>query len=223
VLWGLLLAARRGSETHRVVGRWCRWLLTLIGCRPRVEGLEHLRDVGAAVLASNHASYLDAVVLLAAIPADFRFVAKRELLGTWLVGTVIRRAGHLAVERMELGRSVADAERVTRELQGGVSLLIFPEGTFVRAPGLRPFRLGAFKAAVEAGRPVIPVAIHGTRDVLPADTWLPRRRPITITIGPPIRPEGAGWQEIVRIRDRARTEIARRSGEYPNTGSASQS
>ncbi len=215
VLWGLVLAAPRGSATHRIVSRWCRWLLTLIGCRPRVDGLEHLRGVGAAVLASNHASYLDALVLLAAIPVDFRFVAKRELLAARIVGTVIRKAGHLAVERMELGRSVADADRVTRELQRGVSLLIFPEGTFVRAPGLRPFRLGAFKAAVEAGRPVIPVAIRGTRDVLPADTWLPRRGSIAVAIAAPIRPEAAGWQEIVRIRDRARTEIARRSGEHP--------
>jgi 1-acyl-sn-glycerol-3-phosphate acyltransferase len=78
---------------------------------------------------------------------------------------------------------------------------------------LLPFRLGAFKAAVEAGRPVIPIAILGTRDILPADRWILHRGPITVAVGTPIAPEGGGWREIVRLRDRARAAIATRLGE----------
>jgi 1-acyl-sn-glycerol-3-phosphate acyltransferase len=187
-------------------------VLALAGCRLRVEGAERLAGLGPAVLAANHSSYVDAVALMAALPADFRFVAKRELGRVPVVGAAIRRVGHLTVDRTELGRSVADAERVTRALAAGVSLLVFPEGTFRRSPGLLPFRLGAFKAAVEAGRPVVPVAIRGTREVLPADTWLLRPGPITVTIGLPVRPAGRDWREMVRLRDRVRAEIARHAG-----------
>jgi 1-acyl-sn-glycerol-3-phosphate acyltransferase len=217
-LWGLLLLAPRGRRADRLVRRWCRGLLALSGCPLRVEGLENLLGIGPAVFAANHASYLDSVVLLAALPVEFAFIAKRELLSWPVVGTVIRKVGHLPVERADLARSVADAERATALLRAGTSLLFFPEGTFARPPGILPFRLGCFKAAVETGRPLIPVTIRGTREILPDGTWLPRRGAITVTIGAPIKPEGAGWQEMVKLRDRVRAEIARRSGERPVGG-----
>jgi 1-acyl-sn-glycerol-3-phosphate acyltransferase len=174
----------------------------------RLEGAENLGTPG--ILAANHSSYLDVVALLAALPVDIRFVAKRELERTPLVGTVIRKVGHLTVERFDLSRSVADAERVARALRGGIPLLFFPEGTFTARPGLLPFRLGAFKAAVEADCPVIPIAIIGTREILPAERWLPRRAPVTISVAPPIRPQGQGWRDIVRLRDLTSTTIAAR-------------
>ncbi|MBI4588937.1 MAG: AMP-binding protein [Candidatus Rokubacteria bacterium] len=218
VLWGLLLLCPRGRAADRLVRVWCRGLLALGGCPIRLEGLENLLGTGPVVFASNHASYLDSVVLLAALPAEFSFVAKRELTLYPLIGTVIRKVGHLTVERADLSRSVAAAERATQALLSGTSLAIFPEGTFVRAPGLLPFRLGAFKAAVETGRPVIPVTIVGTREILPADTWLPRRGAITVSIGAPMKPEGSEWQAIVRLRDQVRAALARRSGERPVDG-----
>ena len=92
-------------------------------------------------------------------------------------------------------------------LTAGSSLLIFPEGTFRRTPGLLPFRLGGFKAAVEAGRPIVPIAIRGTRDILPPDEWLPRPGPIGIVVCPPLRPQTNGWQEMVRLRDSTREAI----------------
>jgi 1-acyl-sn-glycerol-3-phosphate acyltransferase len=208
-LWGLLSVVPAGRAADRLVRLWCRWILILGGCRLSVDGLEHLRGMGPAVLAANHTSYLDVVALLAAIPIEFRFVAKQELRAAPLIGTVIQKAGHVVVERVDVSRSVADAERVARLLQEGATFLIFPEGTFMRAPGLLPFRLGAFRAAVDAGRPVIPVALRGTRRILPADTWLPRPGPIRVTIAAPITPPSAGgWREVVQLRDRVRAEIA---------------
>jgi fatty-acyl-CoA synthase len=178
-----------------------------VGCRLRVEGVERLPAARAVVFAANHSSYLDAVALFAAIPRDFRFVGKREL-GEWpLVGAVIRRVGHLTVERADPSRSVADAERVSLALRSGTSLVFFPEGTFRLNPRLLPFRLGAFKAAVEANCPVVPVTIRGTRAILPAGAWLPRLGPITVTLGTPIAPHESDWREIVRLRDAVREEI----------------
>ena len=211
-LW-LTISTLPRRQVDRMVRGWCRAVLVLAGCRLRVEGVERLPPAGAVVFAANHSSYLDAVALLAALPRDFRFVGKREL-GAWpLVGAFIRRVGHLTVERADPMRSVADAERVSAVIGAGTSLLFFPEGTFLEGPRLLPFRLGAFKAAVEAGCPVVPVTIHGTRAILPADTWLPRRGPITITIGAPIAPRQRDWREMVRLRDAARAEIDRGIGE----------
>jgi 1-acyl-sn-glycerol-3-phosphate acyltransferase len=208
--WAVLLLTPRGHPADRLVRAFCRGLLTLAGCGLRVEGLERLAGVGPAVLAANHSSYLDSVVLLAGLPRTLplRFVAKRELLRTPLMATVIRKAGHLTVERFSLSESVADAAAVSGALRAGVSLVIYPEGTFRRTPGLLPFRLGAFKAAVESGRPVVPIAIHGTREILPADAWLPRRHAVRIAIGPAIPPKTGGWPEMVRLRDLTRAAIA---------------
>src|SRR5262249_54226346 len=173
------------------------------GLRPRVLGVEHLHSVHAGILVANHASYIDAIVLMAALPANFHFVAKRTLAGYPLIGTVIRKAQHITIEKAALSDRLAGADEVARRLGGGDLLMIFPEGTFVRRPGLLPFRLGAFRAAVDAGQPVIPVGIAGTRHVLPDETWLVRRGPITVTIGAPMQPHGQGWPEMVRLRDAA--------------------
>jgi 1-acyl-sn-glycerol-3-phosphate acyltransferase len=210
VFWALLQVAPRGRPADRVVRAYCRLLLALAGCRLRVEGLEHLAGVGPAVLAANHSSYVDSVALLAALPPalPFVFVAKRELLRTPLLGTIIRKVGHLTVERFALSESVADAAAVSGALRAGTSLLVYPEGTFRRTPGLLTFRLGGFKAAVESGRPVVPVAIQGTREILPADAWLPRRQAVRVSIGSPIEPTGEGWPEMVRLRDLTRAAIA---------------
>ena len=167
LLWVLLRLFPSGRASDGFVRAWCRGILALSGNRIKVEGLERLDFIGPAVLAANHASYLDPVALVAALPTDFRFVAKQELASGRLVGLAIRKGGHLTVERYDLSRSVANAEGATAILRRGISLLVFPEGTFGREPGILPFRLGAFKAAVDAGLPVIPVAIRGTREILP--------------------------------------------------------
>jgi fatty-acyl-CoA synthase len=212
-LWAMLIVAPNGRAADRLVRLWCRVILALAGCDVRVEGESVLGGREPVVLAANHASYLDVVVLLAALPTGFRFVAKRELGSFPLIGRIIRKVGHLTVERAQVSQSVSDAERVTAALRRGWSVLVFPEGTFVRSPGILPFRLGAFKSAVETGCPVIPITIRGTRAILPADEWLPRPGPVTVAVGTPLLPDDDGWAAIVRLRDKTRSEIARRSGE----------
>jgi 1-acyl-sn-glycerol-3-phosphate acyltransferase len=213
LLWSYLVARRPGRHADLAVKRWSRVGVTICGLRPHVVGLEHLRALDSGVLVANHASYIDPIVLMAAIPVEFHFVAKRALLQYPLIGTVIRKAEHLTIEKAGLSDRLAGADEVERQLQEGERLLIFAEGTFARRPGLLPFRLGAFRAAVDTGRPIVPVALAGTRRVLPDGTWLFRHAPITVTIGAPIPPQAEGWPEMVRLRDAAVDHIARASGE----------
>jgi 1-acyl-sn-glycerol-3-phosphate acyltransferase len=109
-LW-LLVRLLPGRAVNRAVRAWSRIVLWLAGCRLRVDGVEHVPAAGPAVFAANHASYLDSVTLFAAIPRDFRFVGKRELLRWPLVGSVIRRSAHLTVELSAPPRPAASKTR----------------------------------------------------------------------------------------------------------------
>jgi fatty-acyl-CoA synthase len=154
-----------------------------------------------------------ALLLIASLPADVLFVAKKEVLGWPLVGRFVRKAGHLTVDRFDLQQGVADAAEVARALDEGRTALFFPEGTFTAAAGLRPFRLGAFKAAAESAAPVVPIALRGTRQVLRAEEWQPRPGRVQVWIGPPLRAQGEGWRAVVGLRDRVADAIAARTGE----------
>lgn len=193
--------------------RWfARVLVRLTGLKPVVEGAENL-PAGPVLIVSNHTGYLDALFYLAALPRPVLFAAKRELLDLPILGTLVRRAGHPVVERRHAGQSVADADRLSEVLRGGAALLVFAEGTFTRARGLRPFRLGAFQTAARAGCPVAPAAISGSRHVLPDGSWLPRPGPVRIVLRPPLPPAGEDWHEILRLRDSAFQEVLAHCGE----------
>ncbi|HTT12566.1 MAG TPA: AMP-binding protein [Burkholderiaceae bacterium] len=193
-------------------------LLLRLACIPfAVRGLERLPLDRACVLVSNHASYLDGLVLVAALPQPYSFVAKRELRDQFVAGRYLAGLGAEFVERFDARRSVEDANRMTALVVAGRSLLVFPEGTFVAAPGLLPFHLGAFLAAASAGAPVVPIAIRGTRTILPDGRWWPRRAPITIHIGVPIAPALHEASDVfaaaTRLRAAARAEVERMHGD----------
>jgi 1-acyl-sn-glycerol-3-phosphate acyltransferase len=213
ILWVYLLLAAPGDRAGRAAQRWSRFALAACGIRLRVTGLEHLAGVQAGILVANHASYLDAVVLMAAIPRGFRFIAKRRLADYPLVGTVIRRARHVTIDKTDVSQRLTGADDIAGLLRENELVMIFPEGTFFRAPGVLPFRLGAFRAAVDAGRPIVPIALRGARRVLPDGTVLLRRGAIDVAIGAPLHPRAQGWPEMVRLRDAAREEIVAGSGE----------
>jgi 1-acyl-sn-glycerol-3-phosphate acyltransferase len=210
-LGAAILPGRKAVFALARVG--ARVLLWVAGCRLSVEGAEHLTSSGPLVLASNHAGYADVPALVALLPIDFLFVAKKEVLSWPLVRTLVRKAGHLTVDRSDARQGVADAGRLGRALEEGERVLFFPEGTFTAAAGLRPFRLGAFQAAAQAGVAVVPLALQGTRSILPEGSWLPRPRTIRLWIGAPLSAEGEGWRAVVGLRNRVADAIAARCGE----------
>ena len=192
-----------------------RLFLFLAGYRLRVSGLEHLEPAteGPFVLVSNHASYIDPLPLLAGLPLDFAFVVKSDAM-TWpLMGRLMERLGHLSVERGDLRGSVRDTEKLGDVLKEGRSIFFFPEGTFTRATGLRPFKMGAFKLAAESGRALVPIALVGTRRFLRDETWLPRASELAIVVEAPLFARDGSLAEMVRLRDEAAAQIARHVGE----------
>jgi 1-acyl-sn-glycerol-3-phosphate acyltransferase len=153
----------------------------------------------------------------------YRFVAKMEVGRMPFIGTFLDRMGHLKFERSDPESRLRQAQEMEVLLRNGDSVFIFPEGTFTGDDGVRPFQLGAFKAAVAAGVPIVPVSLAGARKFLRDGTYLPRPTSVTITLSPPIYPgtsanasgsaDSAEWHELIRLRDATRAAIGRHTGE----------
>jgi 1-acyl-sn-glycerol-3-phosphate acyltransferase len=208
-LWIAVALARTPRQARRVIGAASRLLLLAGGCRPRLDGRDPGTLPAPAVIVANHASFLDVLLLLAVLPPTVRFAAKASLIRYPILGTILHRAGYVLVQRGSRDSTAALATTI----DDGDSLFVFPEGTFVRAPGVMPFRLGAFQVAVEKGVPVVAIALRGTRAVWPDETLRLRPGPLTVAIAEPRTSSGTGWASIVALRDAARTWIADASGE----------
>jgi acyl carrier protein len=211
-------ATRNVPLAWRVGGAMTRLFLRLAGLTVLVRGREGLPG-GPVVLAPNHTSYLDALVLVSVLgPREFAFVAKREFLANPVMRLLLAGFGCVFVERFDVQKSAEHADELVEAAKGGRSLVIFPEGTLQRRPGLMAFRTGAFQVAVQAGVPVVPVALRGVRSVLRDGTWYARRHPMAVTFSAPVAPEGEDWNAAVRLRDRVRAEVLKHCGE-PDTES----
>lgn len=221
-VWFAIAFSRNVPRNWHIVSGACRLFLRIVGLDVRVEveaGASGEVVASGPILAANHASYLDAVVLLAVLPAVLRrpasFVAKREFATRPFAGRLLRALGTRFVERADYQRSVEDEAKL---VEGAIAhghdvLLFFPEGTFTRAAGLREFHLGAFRAACLAHRPVMPVALNGMRAAMRDGEWIVHRGSVTVTVMPPLWPEGGDFAAMTRLRDRTRAAILLHCGE----------
>ena len=206
----LLVAVLPVADWRWAVVRWfSRTLFWATGVPITVHGRENLPAAGTPyIIVSNHMSYLDSPVLTATLPGPYSFVAKAELLDQFVPRVFLKRIGTEFVERFDARKGVEDAKRIADIASSGRPLLYFAEGTLTRMPGLLPFHMGAFQTAVEAGLPVIPIAIRGTRSILRDQSAFPRRGAVSLVIDRPIDPAsltaGAGddtWTRAIRLRD----------------------
>jgi len=183
----------------------------LTGLVPRVSGE---LPSGGSVLVSNHGSYLDALVLIMAFERPIAFTSKQEVYKVPVIGKIMRRMGHLSVDRSSAAGRMESYAAMAAELREERLVHIFPEGTFTRSAGVHRMRMGAFYLAAEVGRPVVPLALRGSRRALPDRAVLLRPSRIEVEVLEPLYPEAQpGFREIVRLRDRARAALARGSGE----------
>jgi 1-acyl-sn-glycerol-3-phosphate acyltransferase len=164
-----------------VAGAFSRAFLRAVGIPFAVEGLDRLPEVPCVVVA-NHASYIDGLVAAAALPPDFAFVIKKEMVRVPLASLLLRRLGSQFVERFDRHKGGIDARRVLKLAATGQSLVFFPEGTFNENPEVGRFLGGAFTTAARSGMPVVAMAIHGTRAVMPPVGFAIHRLPIRVEI-----------------------------------------
>jgi 1-acyl-sn-glycerol-3-phosphate acyltransferase len=215
--WLVVLVMPGGRPAARMTSLSLRMYFRLVGCRIDIAGEEHVGAYGACIYVSNHTSYSDVPIIMALFRTDYHFLAKSEINDMPFIGTFLRKLGHFAFERGKLRARSRQAEEMEKALLRGESIFVFAEGTFVAEPGVRPFQLGAFRAAVKTGRPIVPVVLQGARRFHEDGTILPRPSHINVTICPALfaNPDSTGreWTEVLRLRDETRRLIAEHSGE----------
>jgi 1-acyl-sn-glycerol-3-phosphate acyltransferase len=195
---------------------WARFLLWGSGVRVKASGLEKIAPNGSYVFVSNHLSYMDTPVVLANIPVQFRFLAKSGLFQIPLLGTHLSRAGHIPVPRDDARAAVKTmntAAQVMRER--GTSLLIFPEGGRSHTGELAAFKEGAAYIAIRAGVQLVPIALKGTREVLPFGSGHVRSGWVTMRVGDPISTDQIQLRDRGRITAELRDRIASMLDEQP--------
>ena len=214
VVFALLIAlVVPGAERRRRLATLtCKNVFVLAGVKVEVLGKENL-PTGNCVVVANHASYIDGVLLKGYLPARFSFVIKGELRNIPVAHFLLRRAGARFVERSQHSASARDARQIVRAAQDGESLGFFPEGTFRKERGVGRFRPGAFVAAVRGELPVVPIAISGTRYMLPADQKLPLPNTLSIEILPAINPGDPEFADSRSLAETARQRILEVLGE----------
>lgn len=171
-----------------------------------VRGIDNL-PLDSCVVVANHASYIDGLLLNGYLPARFRFVIKGEMRNIPVVHFLLRRSGSKFVDRKETSASSRDARQLVKAAQGGESLVFFPEGTFRLEPGVGRFRPGAFVAAVKGEMPVVPIAISGSREMMPSGRLLPRKADLIIDVLPAIAPGDEDFTSSRQLAEACRQRI----------------
>ena len=207
-----VLALPRRKWRWAVVRSLARAALVATGVPLSVKGVEWLpKQHGVVVF--NHASYVDAIVVAAALPGEPAYLVKRELSSQLFAGPLLRRLGVLFIDRYDLRGGLSDVATATALARDGRLLVVFPEGTFTRQAGLLEFFTGAFKIASEAGLSVYPGILRGTRSMLRSGQWFPRWGRVDVEILDAFAPYGTDFASVLRLRDAVRAAMLARCGE----------
>lgn len=197
----VMVAALFGVQHHpggiydRAARNWGRRLLRSNRIPVDVIGLENLVPGMPYVYASNHVSFADIWVLFAVLPGSVRFVAKKELLSVPFFGRAVQASGQIPIDRANLRDAFAAYDAAAIAIRGGLSAIVFAEGTRSRDGSLREFKKGPFVLAIAAGAPVVPVLIQGTREVLPPGGWWVRPGRVRVKLAPPLPTAGLTYED----------------------------
>jgi 1-acyl-sn-glycerol-3-phosphate acyltransferase len=188
---------------------WARAHLKVMGIAPVYSGLEHALGTAPRIFLPNHLSTLDIWVMVPVLPLTTRFVSKRTIFWIPVLGQAMAVAGFIPIDRQDRSSAIRSLSRATETIRGGASVILFPEGTRSRDGKLARFKRGAFHLALEAGVPVVPVAISGTFDVVKPRSIVVRPGRVAVTFLPPI--DVAGYAgDLEGLMAKVRSEIASR-------------
>lgn len=226
VILGLDILIHRWLDTRWVEDRcrrrprqWCSAILWAAGVRVRMDGMEALhRHGGGQILVANHTSWFDVFALSARLPVEYRFVAKKELARIPIFGPAWVACRHIAIDRGDREAAIRSMEEAGRQIrQERPTIVVFPEGTRSPDGDLLPFKKGAFVLAIEAGVPVVPCGIAGSRGIMAKGSALIRSGTMGIRFGEPLEVGGLGHDDRDRLTERARAAVARLRSEAEST------
>jgi 1-acyl-sn-glycerol-3-phosphate acyltransferase len=182
----LSMVGTGGNLSHLSARLWGRSILAASGIQVRVTGMENIDPAESYIYMSNHQSNFDIPVLLAFLKVQFRWLAKEELFKIPFFGYAMQRVGYISINRSDRRSAFLSLKRAAQIIRGGVSVLIFPEGTRSLDGQIRPFKKGGFILALDAGVPIVPVVIRGTRSIMPKERLRIRPGRVSLEILAPI-------------------------------------
>ncbi len=201
--------SRTGNIVHHYARWWAKIQLLASGVRVKVKGLEYLAKKAPFIYMANHQSAYDIFALLSCLPVQFRWIAKKELFAIPVLGWGMRAANYISIDRSGRRKALESIERAANKIKGGVSVVIFPEGTRSRDGSIQPFKRGGFTLALKSGVPIIPIAIKGSSDVMPRGSLRVRPGEIHITIDRAIDTAPYSLRERDALMERVRRILER--------------
>jgi 1-acyl-sn-glycerol-3-phosphate acyltransferase len=190
-----------GRKQHWCARTWCRMIAGTAGVSVHVHGAHHVQPGTSYVFLSSHQSYMDIPAMLGYLPAQLRIAAKKSLFRIPFMGWHLTRAGHIPIDRSSTQNAIVSMQRAANYLREGICAFVFPEGTRSRDGYLHKFKKGGFKLAIQAGVPIIPVTIIGSRQVLPPDEIIFRPGRIDMYIDSPIETAGLTDEDLPALMD----------------------
>jgi 1-acyl-sn-glycerol-3-phosphate acyltransferase len=207
------LVDKRGRVQHWIARVWARAGVWATLSQMKVVGEENLRKHPAAVYAPNHTSYMDIPVIFAALPFQFRILAKKELWQWPFIGWYLQRSGQMPIDIANPHATLSSLGGAVKALRGGMPLVVFPEGGRTSDGELRPFLSGAAYLAIRAQVPLVPMALKGVYDLLPIHTHHFYPGELTVQIGEPIETKGMTVRQNGELTERLREAIEEMMGE----------
>jgi 1-acyl-sn-glycerol-3-phosphate acyltransferase len=185
-LYGIILSFfyKDDNIVHRRIAiPWAKIFLKVCGVKVEVNGAENINRDLPCIYMSNHQSYFDIFTLLAGLPADFKFIMKKSLMRIPLLGTTMRKAGYLSVDRRNRKSAIISMDAAAEKIRNGASILVFPEGTRSKDGHLQDFKKGGFHTAFKAGCNIVPISILNSRDIVPKGSLRIKKGTIKMSIG----------------------------------------
>jgi 1-acyl-sn-glycerol-3-phosphate acyltransferase len=204
-LWGMTLSlfdTDGGMVHHYCAVPWARGILRVCGVKVLVSGKENLDPAVPRIYVCNHQSYFDIFALLAHLPVHFKFVLKEELMRIPLLGTAMRGARYIGIDRQDPRKALKGMAEAAERIREGASILIFPEGTRSLDGELQPFKPGGFHLALKARCDILPLAILNSRLIVPKGSLRIRKGTVEMRIGNPIPLEGYSKKNMPLLMDR---------------------
>lgn len=202
-----------GNRVHRVARFWARSILWISFVKVHIKGLSHIEKDQPYIYMANHQSNFDIPVLLGALGVQFRWLAKAELFKIPIFGRSMRGAGYISIDRTNRESAFRSLRQAAETIRNGASVMIFPEGTRSENGKIIPFKKGGFVLAIEAGVPIVPMIIRGTRRIMPKYRLMVHARPVELDIMKPVETRGHSMETRNQlVREIREMMVQKRSG-----------
>jgi len=178
----------RGGNAAHIVGRlWAKSVLWVSRVKVTVQGMENIDPTAAYVYMANHQSMFDILVLLGHLPVQFRWLAKKELFRIPIFGYSMERVGYISIDRSNRKSAIKSLQMAAKKIAGGVSVVVFPEGTRSHDGKMKSFKKGGFYLAIDSRQPLVPVVIFGSHEIMPKGTLQIKPGRIVLSVNPPVK------------------------------------